>query len=205
MKRLALHHETPERRKLDQAVAVLHDGGVVAYPTDTLYALGCAIESRRGIERIYQVKRMDPKQRLAVMCPDLSTAARYALMSDVAHRIVRKLVPGPYTIVLPATRDVPRMLLDKRTRKVGVRVPDHPVTSALVLALGRPLLTSSAVDPDTGEPCTEADEVEARFGRAIDLLLDGGPTGTQPSTVLEITDGVVTVLREGAGPIDAVV
>lgn len=194
-------HEIPAAHKIARAVDVLHTGGVVAYPTDTVYALGCAIDSRRGAERIYRAKRMGQSQRLALICPDLAAASIYAHLSRDAFRLARRIFPGPYTLVVPASREVPRLLLDRRRRQVGIRIPDHPIPLALVKALGRPLLTSSAVPPD-GEPLAHADEVIEHFGHHVDLVIDGGPTPGEPSTVLEVFDEGIEVIRAGLGPTD---
>jgi tRNA threonylcarbamoyl adenosine modification protein (Sua5/YciO/YrdC/YwlC family) len=200
-------HEGPSTRKISRAVAILHEGGVAAYPTDSVYALGCAIEAKRAAERIHRARKLGEHQRLALICPDLSAAAGYAYFSQVAYRLARRIFPGPYTLVLPATPAVPRAVSDHRKRRlVGIRIPDHPVTQALVLALGRPLLTTSAIPPRFGddEPtaCTDADEVLAAFGVTVDVVIDGGPTGGEPSTVLAVDDDEITVLRQGKGPVD---
>ena len=147
---LRLHIEpwgTPSARKIAQAVEVLHGGGVAAYPTDSIYALGCAIEAKGAIEKIYRAKGMRPTQRLALICPDLSTASRYGQLSQTAFRVAQRIFPGPYTLVVPATREVPRGLMDHKRRTVGLRITGHPVAQALVTALGRPLLTTSAISP----------------------------------------------------------
>jgi len=205
-------HDNPSARKIQRAVELLHGGGVAAYPTDSVYALGCAIEARRGAERILRARRLDGHQRLALLCPDLSAASGYAYFNQVAYRLARRIFPGPYTLVLPATPEVPRAISDNRKRRVvGLRIPDHPITQALLRGLGRPLLTSSAVPPpdpaaDEDEPgpeaCSDADQVADAFGAAVDVILDGGPTGTESSTVLAVEDDDVIVLRAGKGPID---
>ena len=195
-------HETPHPRKIAQAAQLLHDGGVAAYPTDTVYALGCAIDAKRGAERIYRAKQMSEKQRLAVICPDLASASIYAHFSDAAFRLARRIFPGPYTLVLPASREVPRLLLEKKRRQVGIRIPDHPIVQALVAELGRPLLTSSAIPPGADDALSDADDVLEHFGRFVDVVIDGGPTSDAVSTVLEVTDDEVLVIREGLGPVE---
>jgi tRNA threonylcarbamoyl adenosine modification protein (Sua5/YciO/YrdC/YwlC family) len=199
-------HSTPSARKIARAIEILHDGGVAAYPTDTVYALGCAIESRRGAERIYRAKRMDEHKKLALICPDLSSASMYAHLSQVAFRLARRLFPGPYTLVVPASREVPRLLVDhsRKRRQVGIRIPDHPIVLALVRALGRPLLTSSAVPPGEERALSDPEEVEEHFGRHVDLVIHGGPTPGEPSTVIEIADDEILVLRPGLGPVDGI-
>jgi tRNA threonylcarbamoyl adenosine modification protein (Sua5/YciO/YrdC/YwlC family) len=147
---------------------------------------------------------MSEHHRLAVLCPDMSTASAYAHFSQTAFRIARKLFPGPYTLILPATSEVPRLLLERRRRRVGIRVPDHTIPLTLLRAVGRPILTSSAIAPGSDHPCVDVDGVAEAFGRHVDLVIDGGPTGDLPSTVLSIDDesGLV-VVREGRGQVDA--
>jgi tRNA threonylcarbamoyl adenosine modification protein (Sua5/YciO/YrdC/YwlC family) len=200
--RLEIDPQRIEPRKIARAVSMLHEGCVAGYPTDTMYALGCAIEARRAVDRIARARRLDPKARLALICPDLSTAATFAHFDNAAFRVARRLLPGPYTLVLPATREVPRTLLDQRRRTVGIRVPDHPVLLAILKRLGRPLLTTSAIPPGADAACSDADAVEVAFGSSIDLLVDGGPTGDLPSTVIEVAGDGITVLRAGLGPVD---
>jgi len=198
-------HETPSARLIATAVEILHDGGVAAYPTDSVYALGCALEAKRSVDRIYRAKRMSPRQKLALICPDLSTASRYAHFSQVSYKLARRLFPGPYTLVVPASREVPRLFVDKRRRRsVGIRIPEHPVARALVTELGRPLLSTSAVPPGEDLACSDADEVADAFGSVLDLLVDSGIASNLPSTVIEVVDGEITVLREGQGDLDGI-
>ncbi|HVK84939.1 MAG TPA: L-threonylcarbamoyladenylate synthase [Kofleriaceae bacterium] len=192
----------PDPRKIEQAVAILHDGGVAAYPTDSIYALGCAIEARDAIERIYRAKNMNQKQRLALICPNLSTASEFGLFSHTAFRLAQRIFPGPYTLVVPATHQVPRMLTHDKRRTVGIRITSHPIAQAIAESLGRPLLTTSAIVPDTGEPCRDADEVLEAFGRHLDVVIDAEQTPAEPSTVLEVDGEDITVIREGQGSLE---
>ena len=204
---LRLHieaHETPSMRKIEKAVEILHAGGVAAYPTDSVYALGCAYEARDAIERIYYAKQMSKHQRLALICPDLSTASQFGQLSDSAFRLAQRIFPGPYTLVVPARRDVPRGLTDGKRRTVGLRITQHPIAQALAQALGRPLLTSSAIAPTTGEPCRDADEILEAFGKHIDVVIDTEQTPAAPSTVIEVDGDTITLIREGQGPIAGV-
>ena len=191
----------PPPRKIAEVARVLHDGGVAAYPTDSIYALGCALEARGAIEKIYRAKHMGKGQRLALICPDLATAAQYGRFSQTAFRVAQRVFPGPYTLVVPATGEVPRTLTDAKRRTVGLRVTSHPIAQALVRALGRPLLTTSAIDPETHAVCRDADEVLAVFEHVIDVLVDAPATNAEPSTVHEIDGNDVTVIREGQGPV----
>jgi tRNA threonylcarbamoyl adenosine modification protein (Sua5/YciO/YrdC/YwlC family) len=192
----------PSPRKIQQAVDILHAGGVAAYPTDSIYALGCAIESRDGIERIHRAKRMSKNQRLALICPDLSTASHFGMLSDTAFRLAQRIFPGPYTLVVPATRQVPRTLTDHKRRTVGIRVTSHPIAQALAQGLGRPLLTSSAVSPETGEPCRDAEEILEAFGNHVDVVIDAPQTPSEPSTVIEVDGDDIRLIRLGQGPVD---
>ncbi len=202
---MRLHIEpwgTPSARKIAKAVEIIHAGGVAAYPTDSIYALGCALEARAAIEKIYRAKNMRASQRLALICPDVSTASQFGQLSQTAFRLARRIFPGPYTLVVPATREVPRGLTDAKRRTVGLRITGHPVAQALVAALGRPLLTTSAIAPTTGEPCRDADEVLDAFGHVLDVVIDTELTPDQPSTVIEVDGDQITLVREGAGPVD---
>ena len=197
----------PSPHKVKQAVEILHRGGVIAYPTDSIYALGCAIEARDAIERIYRAKTMNRKQKLALICPDLSTASQFGQFSNTAFRLAQRIFPGPYTLVVPATHEVPRMLTHDKRRTVGIRITGHPIAQALAEGLGRPLLTSSAVivdpdDPDEHLPCRDAEEVLDAFGRHIDAVIDAPQTEAAPSTVIEVDGDTVTVIREGQGSLD---
>ena len=195
---------TPSPRKIQQVVDVLHGGGVAAYPTDSIYALGCAIEARDAIERIYRAKNMHKNQRLALICPDLSTASRYGIFSQTAFALAQRLLPGPYTLVVPATREVPRTLTDAKRRTVGIRVTSHPIAQAIAKGLGRPLLTSSAVVPETHEPCRDADEILEAFGKFIDVLVDAEQTPAEPSTVIEVDGEDIKLIRQGQGSLEGI-
>ena len=195
----------PNPRKIEQAVELLHKGGVAAYPTDSIYALGCAIESRDAIERIYRAKGMHRNQRLALICPDLSTASEYGIFSQTAFRLAQRIFPGPYTLVVPATREVPKTLTDHKRRTVGIRVTSHPIAQALAKGLGRSLLTTSVVTPELHEPCRDADEILDVFEKHIDCVIDTGhQTHAEPSTVLAVDGEDITLIRQGQGSLDGI-
>ncbi len=199
--RIEIHPTHPQGRKLDMAVERLRKGGVICYPTDTVYGLGCDFRDKKALEHIYRVKRMPKDHPVAFVCPDLSDIARYAVVDDWAYRIMKRLLPGPYTFVLLATREVPRMLMRKQ-KTVGIRVPDHAVALGLVRALGSPIVSTS-VSRD-GEQYNDPEIIEEVFGREIDMVLDAGWGGVVPSTIIDLSAGEVQVVREGAGPIDAI-
>lgn len=194
----------PNPRKIQQAVDVLHAGGVAAYPTDSIYALGCAIEARDAIERIYRAKNMHKNQRLALICPDLSTASHYGIFSQTAFALAQRLFPGPYTLVVPATRDVPRTLTDAKRRTVGIRVTSHPIAQAVAQGLGRPLLTTSAMVPETHEPCRDAEEIIEAFGKFLDVVIDAEQTPAEPSTVIEVDGEDIKLIRQGQGSLEGI-
>ena len=202
---LRIHIEqwgAPSPRKIQQAVDVLHGGGVAAYPTDSIYALGCAIEARDAIEKIYRAKDMNKNQRLALICPDLSTASEFGLFSQTAFRLAQRIFPGPYTLVVPATRAVPRTLTDHKRRTVGIRITSHPIAQALAQGLGRPLLTTSAMVPETHEPCRDAEEILEAFGKFVDVVIEAEQTPAEPSTVIEVDGEDIKLLRQGQGSIE---
>jgi tRNA threonylcarbamoyl adenosine modification protein (Sua5/YciO/YrdC/YwlC family) len=194
----------PPPRKIEQVVEILHRGGVAAYPTDSIYALGCAIESREAIERIYRAKDMHRNQRLALICPDLSTASEFGLFSQTAFRLAQRIFPGPYTLVVPATRQVPRTLTDHKRRTVGIRITSHPIAQALARGLGRPLLTSSAIAPGTAEPCRDAEEILEAFEKHIDVVVDTAQTPAEPSTVIEVDGEQISLIRQGQGSLEGI-
>ena len=202
---LIMNPQHPEPRKIMHAAQILERGGVALYPTDTVYALGCVLDDKKALERLRRLKQMDDRQPLALICPDLSNIAKYAIVSDFAYRLMRRILPGPYTIVLAATREVPRLLLDKR-RTIGIRVPESPICHALVLALGKPLLTTSAMPPNgESRPVMDVAEGKEAWPNGLDVTIDGGDLPNQPSTVISLINDEVEVLREGLGVVDGVV
>lgn len=196
--RLAINSRHPEPRKIERAVEVMRRGGVIAYPTDTVYGLGCDIFDKKAVEAIYRMKRMEKDQLLSFVCPNISEVSRYAVMEDWAHRIMRSLLPGPYTFILRPTREVPKVLRMKR-KTVGIRIPDHPVALALVEGLGHPVASSSAsLD---GEQFVDPADIEARLPQ-VELVLDTEDVGLVPSTVVDLSGEQPEIVRMGAGPVD---
>jgi tRNA threonylcarbamoyl adenosine modification protein (Sua5/YciO/YrdC/YwlC family) len=195
---LHVNSKHPEPRKIAQAVTALERGSVIAYPTDSVYGLGCDLLSKQGIEALYRMKGMRHDQLLSFVCPDLADIARYAIVGDAAYRVMRRLLPGPYTFILPATKEVPKVLRMKR-KTVGVRVPSHPVTLALTSALGRPIVSTSA--SFDSEFLIDPREIEERF-HELALVLDTEGVGLTPSTVIDLSGDAPVLVREGAGPVD---
>lgn len=193
--RLPIHPTHPEARKIKRVVEVLEKGGVIAYPTDTVYGLGCDIRQKKAIEKVYRIKGVPDDHPVSFVCPDLGDIARYAVVDDAAYRVMRRLLPGPYTFILHSTREVPRMLMRKR-KTVGIRVPHHEVALAIVRELGAPIVSTS-ISRD-GEVFNDPEEIEAAF-KGIDLVIDSGFCGIESSTVVDLTEGYPQILREGAG------
>jgi tRNA threonylcarbamoyl adenosine modification protein (Sua5/YciO/YrdC/YwlC family) len=197
---LEINAEYPEPRKIQQAVDVLERGGLIAYPTDTVYGLGCDLMNKSAIERLYQVKGMQKNKNLAFICHDLSDIAKYAVVDNSVYRMLKHNLPGPYCFILTATREVPKMVLTKQ-KTVGIRVPDHPVIIALTKALGRPIISTTA--QRSGEdPLIDPAEIRDEF-KGLDLILDAGAGGLVPTTVIDLSQGFVEVIREGAGSVEA--
>lgn len=198
--RIQIAPDHPDPRLIARAVAALRSGGLIAYPTDTVYGLGCDIHQKKAVARIHEVKRVKKTQPLAFICPDLGDVARYGIVDDRTYRMMRRLTPGPYCFILRATRDAPRALhLPKKRKTVGIRVPHHEVALALVRELGHPIVSTTA--SWEGEPLNDPGDIMARFP-SLEIVLDAGYGGLEPSTVLDVTEGDVVVLREGAGPVD---
>jgi tRNA threonylcarbamoyl adenosine modification protein (Sua5/YciO/YrdC/YwlC family) len=198
---LEVDTEHPHPRHVSRAVEVLSRGGVIAYPTDTYYGLGCDLFSKKAIERLYQLKGRDKKKPLSFLCPDLSDVAKYAHVSNFAYRTMKGLTPGAFTFILEATRTVPEMMMSKQ-KQVGIRVPEAPLARALAASLGRPLITTSASDEE-GEPLIDAKDIKDKLGHGLELILDGGVTLMEPSTVVSLIGDSIEVLRQGKGRLDA--
>jgi tRNA threonylcarbamoyl adenosine modification protein (Sua5/YciO/YrdC/YwlC family) len=200
MLRLHVKIAHPQPRHIGRTEGILRGGGLAVFPTDTTYGLGCDIYAKRSIDRIYLLKGLDKKHRLSFLCSDLSQVARYAVIEDRNYRILRHHVPGPYTFVLPATREVPRILQSNR-RTVGIRIPESAVCIALVQALDHPIISTTVGRVVDGELSytNDPDRVVRMFGKSIDVLLDGGPLYGEPSSVIDLTGDTPVILRKGQG------
>jgi tRNA threonylcarbamoyl adenosine modification protein (Sua5/YciO/YrdC/YwlC family) len=199
---LEIDPEHPEPRRVQQAVDKLTAGQVVLYPTDTLYGIGGDLLRRDAADKIVQLRLRDPKKPLSIVCSSLSEASRYAIIDDDCHRVMRRVLPGPYTFILKATREIPRTG-DKVRRVVGVRIPGHPVAAALVKALGHPILSASAVPPEDGPPdVSDPVQLAERYGSdTVGLVLDAGILRGAPSTVIDWSEGEPVLVRRGAGEV----
>lgn len=196
---LPINADNPQPRLIEQVVRCLQDGGVIAYPTDTTYGIGCSIFNKKGLERIYQVKQRDKRKPFSFICSDLAEVSRYARLTNMAFKVIKRCLPGPYTFVLEASREVPD-LLTTRQKTVGIRIPDNRICMAIVQALGAPIVTTSA-NLSGEEPVGDPYEIDRRFGGGLDLVVDGGLLTTDVSTVISMVGDRPELLRQGAGDI----
>lgn len=199
MLRLDLHPVNPQARLVRQAVELLRGGGVIAYPTDSCYALGCHIGDKDALERIRRIRDADRHHHFTLVCRDLTEIARYAKVDTRQFRLLKACTPGPYTFLLEATRETPRRLQHEKRRTIGIRVPDHEVPRMLLAELGEPIMSSTLMLPGDDLPLNDGEEIEARLGREIDALLDGGACGVEPTTVVDLAAWPPVVLRQGRG------
>jgi tRNA threonylcarbamoyl adenosine modification protein (Sua5/YciO/YrdC/YwlC family) len=196
-----IHATHPQARLVRQAADIVRRGGLIAYPTDSCYALGCHLGDARAQQRLRRVRGMDERHHLTLMCRDLSEIAAYALVDNVQYRVLRSATPGAYTFILRATREVPRRLMHPRRRTIGVRVPAHAAAHALLAELGEPMLSATLQVPGADAPFADAPQIRAALERELDLVVDSGPCGIEPSTVVDLTGDAPVVLRAGKGPL----
>lgn len=192
----SVHPTHPQTRLLSRAAAVVAGGGVIAYPTDSTYALGCHIGDKAALDRVREIRALQPRHLFTLMCRDLSELAAYAMVDNTSYRIVKRYTPGPVTFVLPATREVPRRLMSQR-RTIGLRVPNCPVSHGLLTLLEEPMMSTSLVLPGDAGALTEAEAIKARLARSVDAILDGGPRSAEPTTVVDLTGDLPSVTRPG--------
>lgn len=196
---LAVHPVDPQERLLRKAVDVMDGGGVIAYPTDSSYALGCNIGEKSALERIRRIRRTERDHDFTLVCSDLSEIATYARVDNWAYRMLRAHTPGPYTFILKATHDVPKRLRDPKRKAIGIRVPDNRIALMLIALNGQPVMSSTLLLPGDDFPLTEPDEIRDRIGSRVDLIVDGGTGGIEPTTVVDLSHGRIELLREGKG------
>ncbi len=196
---IEIHPVDPQPRRVAEIVETIREGGLIAYPTDSSYAFGCHIGDKRAMDRIRRIRRTDKNHNFTLVCSDLSEISVYARVENWAYRLIKSLTPGPYTFILTATREVPKRLQNPKRRTIGLRVPDHPIVQAMLSSLGEPIMSSTLLLPGHDVPVSDADEIEESIGSQIDLIVDGGSTGIEPTTVVDLSGGTVEVLRVGQG------
>ena len=192
-----IHPDNPQLRLIRQAVEILRRGGVIIYPTDSAYALGCHIQDKAALQRIIRLRQLNDKHNFTLVCRDLSELATYARVNNSDYRLLKAFTPGAYTFILRATSEVPRLMLHPKRKTIGIRVPDHPVVSALLAELNEPLLSSSLILPGETEPMADIDTIRDTLAKQVDLIIESGFCGLEAPTVVSLVDGVPEVLREG--------
>lgn len=198
-----IHPENPQQRLIKQAADIARAGGVIVYPTDTAYAIGCHIADKAALDRIVRIRRLDDKHLFTLLCRDLSEISTYAKVDNAQFRLLKAHTPGPYTFVLQGTNEVPRRLMHEKRKTIGIRVPDNLICQALLAELGEPLLTTTLLLPDEEYPRCEPEEIRDALQKQVDLVIDGGPGSLDETSVVSLLDGVPQVLRAGAGAVDA--
>ncbi len=196
---LDVHPDNPQPRLITQVVDLLRAGGLIAYPTDSCYALGCRVGNRDGLDRLREIRKLDDKHHFTLVCQDFAQLGQYVQISNSVFRLVKASTPGGYTFILPATREVPRQLWHPKKRTIGVRIPRHTVTQALLAELREPLLSSTLLLPGEEEPMTQGWEIKERLDLAVDAVIDSGECGEEPTTVVDFSSGTPEIVRRGAG------
>ena len=194
-----VHPVNPQPRAVTQIVALIRDGGLIAYPTDSCYALGCQLGNREGLDRIRAIRKLEDGHHFTLVCRDFAQLGQFVQVSNAVFRLVKASTPGSYTFILPATKEVPKRLLHPKKKTVGVRIPDHAVTQAILAELGEPLLSTTLTLPGEEEPLTQAWEIQDRLDHQLDAIVDAGECGTEPTTVIDLAGDGPEILRRGAG------
>ena len=197
----AVHPDNPQSRLIQQAVAILNGGGVIVYPTDSAYALGCRLGDKHALERIRRLRKLDDDHNFTLVCRDLSELGSYAKVDNTVYRLLRHATPGPYTFILEATRDVPRRLLHPKRKTIGLRVPAHTISQAILEALGEPLMSVTMILPDDEFPLTDPYDIRERLQHEVDLVIDGGFCGLEPTSVVDLTESLPRIRRRGLGDV----
>ncbi len=194
-----IHPDNPQARLLRQAVSIVHAGGVIAYPTDSAYALGCHIGDKQALERIRAIRKLDKNHNFTLVCRDLSELSTYACVENSAYRLIRQYTPGPFTFILKAKKEVPRRLQHPKRKTIGLRIPNHKIVQGLLSALEEPLMSVTLLMPDDSLPLTDAEEIREHLEKQVDLVIDGGACDIEPTTVIDLQTTAVEVLRQGKG------
>jgi tRNA threonylcarbamoyl adenosine modification protein (Sua5/YciO/YrdC/YwlC family) len=200
----SIHPENPQQRLIDQVVDIVRRGGVIAYPTDSVYALGCHIGDKQAVDRIRAIRRLNKEHNFTLICRDLSELATYARVDNVVFRTLKAATPGPYTFILKASAEVPRRLMHPKRKTIGIRVPDSPIVMALLESLHEPIMSVTMILPENEYPLTDPYEINQLIGAQVDAVVDGGYCGLEPTSVVDMTADTAIVLRHGAGDVSAI-
>lgn len=199
----SIHPDNPNPRLIHQAAEVLRNGGIVVYPTDSCYALGCHLDDKEAVARIRQIRKLDEHHHMTLMCRDLSEISRYAKVDNVKFRLLKSNTPGSYTFILEATKEVPKRLQHPKRSTIGIRIPEHPVALALLEELGEPLLSTTLILPDEEGPLNDAERIRELLEKKVELVIDGGAVGAEFTTVIDLTGDVPVLVRRGKGDVTA--
>ena len=195
----SIHPLTPQPRLIRRSVEILRAGGIIVYPTDTAYALGCCLDSKDGLERIRRIRQLDEQHNFTLICRDLSEISTFARIDNEAFRLIKSITPGPFTFILKATRETPRRLQHPKKKSIGIRLPDNPITEALLAELSEPLFSSTLILPGDDAPMTDPEDIRDRLEKSVDLIIDVGIVTYHPSTILSFSEGSLEILRQGSG------
>ena len=196
-----IHPDNPQPRLIKQAVEILREGGVIVYPTDSGYALGCMIGEKHAMDRIVEIRQLPENHYFTLVCSDLSELSSYSIVSNVAYRLIKNNTPGHYTFILTATKEVPRRLMTSKRKTIGIRVPDNKIALSLLLELGEPILSCSLILPNQEETQYDPEEIRDRLEKQVDLIINGGYLGQKPTTVIDLTEDTPQIIRVGSGDV----
>jgi len=197
-----IHPDNPQARLIKQAVEIINKGGVIIYPTDSSYAIGCHLGDKKAMDKIRMIRQLDKDHNFTLVCRDLSEISHYAQVDNMNYRLMKTLTPGPYTFILPATREVPKRLLNPKRKTIGIRVPDNAVCTALLTELDQPLMSSTLSLPNEEYPLTDPYQIRLQLESVVDLIIDGGYSGHEPTTVVNLINDKPEILRQGLGSAD---
>jgi tRNA threonylcarbamoyl adenosine modification protein (Sua5/YciO/YrdC/YwlC family) len=196
-----IHPQNPQRRLINQTVAIIRDGGVIVYPTDSSYALGCHLGDKSAMERLSRIRQTNKEHNFTLVCRNLTEISTYAKVDNVSFRFIKSLTPGPYTFILKATHEVPRRLQNPKRKTIGLRIPEHIIAQAILSALSEPIMSSTLIMPNKEMPETDPEEIKALLEKQVDLIIDGGNCGFEPTTVIDLLGDTPQILRHGKGAI----
>lgn len=196
-----IHPITPQSRLIKQAVKIIQDGGVVAFPTDTSYAIGCQLENKKASDHIRQLRQLEESHNFTLICRDLSELSTYAFVDNTAFRLLKAHTPGPYTFILKGSKEVPKRLMHPKRKTIGLRIPDNKILQAILAELAAPLMSVTLILPDDNEPFVDAQDIYEKLGNDMDLVIDGGPGGREPTTIVDLIEGTPKIMRVGKGDV----
>lgn len=199
-----IHPENPQQRLIAQAAAIIRSGGVIIYPTDSCYAIGCHLGDKNAVERIRRIRQVNNQHDFTLVCRDLAEVGTYARLDNIAFRLIKNITPGPYTFILPATGEVPRRLLNPKRKTIGIRIPDNAIVRSLLDSLGEPIMSTTLILPSDEYPMTDPYDMRDTLDKQVDLIIDGGFCGMEPTSVISLLDDVPEVLREGKGDVSSI-